>query len=172
MTTRYVATVGDEPFEVVIHSDDRVEVNGQIVTVDLQHIAGGQVWSLLVENHAYEVHTEFAEGSWEVLIDGERHEVVVEDERLRRLKALGGKAAKAGGDVPIKAPMPGLVVKVPVAEGQPVAANQTIVILEAMKMENELRAPRAGVIKSVKVQPGQPVDQGQVLVIVSEPETS
>lgn len=166
MTTCYTATVEGQSFEVVIHTDGRVEVDDQILAVDLQHIADEQVWSLLVEHRSYEVYTEFIEGQWRVLVDGERHEVVVEDERLRRLKALGGKSAGPGGDVQIKAPMPGLVVKVLVTEGRPVAANQAVVILEAMKMENELRAPRAGRIKSIRVQPGQTVDQGQILLVL------
>lgn len=168
MTTRYTTVVGDRPFEVVIHTDGRVEVDGQVLAVDLQHIADEQVWSLLVEHHSYEVYTEFVEGQWRVLVDGERHEVVVEDERLRRLKALGTKSATPAGDIQIKAPMPGLVVKVLVVEGRPVAANQPVVILEAMKMENELRAPRAGRVKSIRVQPGQTVDQGQVLLVLGE----
>ncbi|HBY98241.1 MAG: biotin/lipoyl-binding protein [Ardenticatenaceae bacterium] len=168
MTTRYTTTVGDRLFEVVIHTDGRVEVDGQMLAVDLQHIADEQVWSLLVEQHSYEVYTEFVEGQWRVLVDGERHEVIVEDERLRLIKALGGKAARSVGDVQIKAPMPGLVVKVLVEEGESVAANQAVVILEAMKMENELRAARAGRIKGVRVQPGQAVDQGQVLLVLGD----
>jgi biotin carboxyl carrier protein len=172
MTTRYTAVVDGQPFEVVIHTDGSIEVDGQPLAVDLQHIAGEEIWSLLVEHRSYEVYAEFVGGQWRILVDGERHEVVVEDERLRKLKALGKPNVRHSGDIQIKAPMPGLVVKVPIAEGQPVAMNQPVVILEAMKMENELRAPQAGRVKSIRVQPGQAVDQGEILLVLGELDTS
>ncbi len=62
--------------------------------------------------------------------------------------------------------MPGLVRGVQVNVGDPIKAKQGLVILEAMKMENELRAPRAGVIKEIRVKPGDKVDQGQTLVVI------
>lgn len=169
MSTRYTTTVGDRTFQIVIHTDGSVEVDGRRVAVDLQHIVGDQVWSMLVNNHSYEVYAEFIEGEWRVLVDGERHDVDVEDERLRRLRALSGPGHAPAGDLAIKAPMPGLIVKVLVQEGEAVSVGQPVLLLEAMKMENELRAARAGVVKSVKVQPRQAVDQGSTLLIIGEP---
>jgi biotin carboxyl carrier protein len=171
MSTRYTATVEGQSYEIILHADGTVEIDGRQVQVDMQHIVGNQVWSLLINNQSYEVYGESIEGQWRVLVDGERHEVDVEDERLRRLRALGGPTQGPVGDLAIKAPMPGLIVKIPVSEGQEVSANQAVLILEAMKMENELRAPRAGIVKSIKAQIGTPVDQGAVLLIIGELES-
>ena len=73
---------------------------------------------------------------------------------------LGGQS----GDSAVKAPIPGLVIKVLVTQGDQVQVGQPLIILEAMKMENELRAPRDGVVATVKVKPGNSVNQGETLV--------
>jgi 3-methylcrotonyl-CoA carboxylase alpha subunit len=70
----------------------------------------------------------------------------------------------SGGEFSLKAPMPGLVVAVPVAEGETVSKGQNLVILESMKMQNELRAPRDGVVQRVRVKAGERVEQNQLLV--------
>ncbi|HEU5368134.1 MAG TPA: acetyl-CoA carboxylase biotin carboxyl carrier protein subunit, partial [Ktedonobacterales bacterium] len=93
--------------------------------------------------------------------------VRLEDERERALASLTG-SSHDGGDATVKAPMPGLVVNIPVAVGDAVQRGQTVAVLEAMKMENDLAAPRNGVIKEVKAAKGQAVNQGQPLVIVGE----
>jgi biotin carboxyl carrier protein len=69
----------------------------------------------------------------------------------------------------MKAPMPGLVVNLPVALGDLVQRGQTVAVLEAMKMENDLTAPRSGVVKDIKVAKGQAVNQGQALLVIGEP---
>jgi biotin carboxyl carrier protein len=89
--------------------------------------------------------------------------VRVEDERWRRLRQAKGLDT-AGGELALKAPIPGLVVKVLIADGEQVHTGQSLVILEAMKMENDLRAPRAATVGHVKVKPGDRVEQGQVLL--------
>ena len=90
----------------------------------------------------------------------------MQDERTRHIQSLvgAGKTQKGGGTV--KAPMPGLVVKMLVEPGAAVAAGQGLVVLEAMKMENEIKASAAGVIESVAVKPGQAVEKGAALVVL------
>jgi pyruvate carboxylase subunit B len=100
------------------------------------------------------------------MVAGLRYVVKVQDERSRRLALADRSLRPPEGELPIKAPIPGLVVKVQVAAGQQVAEGETLVILEAMKMENELRAPRAGVIHEVKTDPGAQVTLGQVLLTI------
>jgi biotin carboxyl carrier protein len=95
---------------------------------------------------------------------GLRYVVKVQDERSRRLALVDRSLRPPDGELLVKAPIPGLVVKVPVLQGQEVAEGDTLVILEAMKMENELRAPRAGVIHEVKATPGMQVQLGQTLL--------
>jgi biotin carboxyl carrier protein len=99
-----------------------------------------------------------------VLVAGAQHEVQVQNERARRLARANRDLGAPAGNVAIKAPIPGLVVKVPVAVGQQVAHGETLIILEAMKMENELRAPRAGTIREIRVTTGEQVNLGQVLL--------
>jgi pyruvate carboxylase subunit B len=88
----------------------------------------------------------------------------VVDERTRAIRALTGRSGAAAGPRPVRAPMPGLVVRVEVEAGQSVVAGQGVVIMEAMKMENELRAETGGVVARVHAVPGAAVEKGAVLV--------
>ena len=100
------------------------------------------------------------------MVSGLRYLVKVQDERSRRM-ALADRTLRAPeGELAIKAPIPGLVVKVLVAPGQTVAEGETMLILEAMKMENEVRAPRAGVVHEVRVEAGSQVAMGQVVLML------
>ncbi|MBA3533859.1 MAG: biotin/lipoyl-binding protein [Ardenticatenales bacterium] len=171
MSTTYSTYVDGEELEITIHQDGSVEVEGERFEVDLQHISDQVVYSMLMEGQSHEVYASLEEGAWRILLDGERYEVTVEDERTKRLKAFQGPDKKLVGDLQIKAPMPGLVVKIPVEIGQSIAANQPLVILEAMKMENELRAPRAGIVKEIRCETRQPVELHQVLLILGEEPT-
>ena len=101
-----------------------------------------------------------------VLLRGRLYTARVMDERAGRIKQVGGLGA-ATGEVTIKSPMPGLIVAVPVSEGQAVHKGQTVIVLESMKMENELKAPRDGTVTSIKVAPRQSVEQHQPLVVLS-----
>jgi biotin carboxyl carrier protein len=168
MSTTYTTYVDDEELTITIHTDGSVEVDGEVLQVDLQHITDNTVYSMLIEGKSNEIFATLEEGVWRILLDGERYEVVVEDERTKRLKGLQGSDSRMVGDLQIKAPMPGLVVKVPVEPGQKVASGDPLIILEAMKMENELRAPRAGVIKELRVSPRQTVELQQVLLILGD----
>jgi len=99
------------------------------------------------------------------VVDGRRIGVAVESPRR---STSGGRGAAAGGTSAgphtVVAPMPGKIVKVLVRPGDAVQARQGLVVVEAMKMENELRAPRAGTVRALHVQSGDPVDAGQLLV--------
>jgi biotin carboxyl carrier protein len=90
--------------------------------------------------------------------------VQVADERSKRLAEAAGAFAPTSGEINVKSPMPGLIVAIPVVEGQAVKKGQVVAVLESMKMENELKAPREGTIHAIKVQPRQAVEQGQVLL--------
>jgi len=97
-------------------------------------------------------------------IDGRTVSAIV---NARSTGRAGGDAGKsAHGEQPVLAPMPGRVVRVLVAAGDPVAARQSVVVVEAMKMENELRAPKAGRVKEVSVGPGTLVETGRVLMVI------
>ena len=135
-------------------------------------------YSILIGQRSYDVYARLTEGddtsmeggarTIEVLIGGRPYVVAVQDERSRALASLAG-GAHVSGDAPIRAPMPGLVRNVLAEQGAEVQRGQTVVVLEAMKMENDLPSPRAGIVKSVRVEKGQTVNQGDVLAIIGDP---
>ena len=107
-------------------------------------------------------------GRYTVWSDGHRFEVEALDERRRAIRDMAGAGADSGGPSPLVAPMPGLVVKVLVEEGTRVEAGQAMVVIEAMKMENELKAASAGVVVAVRVRQGEAVEKGAMLVDLVE----
>ncbi len=160
---KYVATVDGQAFRVGLAEDGRVTLGGEAVEVDLQSIDGGFHYSLLVGAASHEVFVERCEDVCTVTIDGQRFKVEIEDERARRAGARRAAVEEAGGSE-VVSPMPGVVVAVLVEAGQEVRAGEGLLILEAMKMENEIRAPRSGVVEAVEVAAGQRVSQDDVLV--------
>lgn len=173
---KYIATItptgapvgGGRTYEIELGEDALLHIDGQSFNADLQRIGKLGLYSLLLDSKSYEVHVQETErNGYRVMVSSqgyEGYEVQVLDERAYRASQVSGASAGGAGDSAIKAPIPGLVVKVLVEEGAEVAAGQTLVILEAMKMENELRAPRPGVIATIKAKPGNSVNQGDVLV--------
>lgn len=162
---KYFVTVGGR--EVVVElAGERLVVDG--VAIDSAHLTalpGTPIRHLSLDGRSHTLAVEaVGRGLWAVGFQGERHELEVVDERTRHIRSLTGSGQRAVGPSVLKAPMPGLVVRVAVEEGQQVEAGSALVVLEAMKMENELRATAAGVVKAVKVKPGQAVEKGQVLV--------
>ena len=154
--------------EVEMDKEGLIHVGDQVFRADLQRIGNLDLYSLLLDDKSYEVHVQETErNGYRVMISSqgyEGYEVQVLDERAYRASQVSGALAGGASDSAVKAPIPGLVVKVLVHEGDEVKAGQTLVILEAMKMENELRAPRAGMIATIKAKPGNSVNQGDVLV--------
>ena len=103
--------------------------------------------------------------AWEIHFRGRSFQVDVADEmRWRRRRSGGGGTVAAAGLEPLRAPMPGLVLRVEVEKGQDVAQGQGLLIVEAMKMENELRAQAAGRVRHVRVAAGESVRRGDILV--------
>ena len=103
----------------------------------------------------------------QVLLLGHQYPVLVEDEREKRLKAAAGGKVSEAGEFNLKAPMPGLVVSIPVQQDEHVTKGQVLLILESMKMQNELRAPRAGKVVRIRVKPGDTVEQRQTLLTLA-----
>lgn len=163
---KYIATINGREFTIVVENEHHVVVNGQRLEVDMQRIEPSQLYSLLVNSVSHEMVVEESGHLFRVMLNGELFEVRVEDERMRRLSRAGHQLPSPVGEAHVKAPIPGLLTRVLVEPGQVVSAGQTLALLEAMKMENELRAPRDGVISRVAVQPGQRVEQGQLLITI------
>ncbi len=128
--------------------------------------AGSRSIRLLVNNKSYEGYMYPDDDDWEVLLQGIMYSVNVEDERERRLRQALGEGPTLTGEFHLKAPMPGLVVSVPVSDGQEVAKGDVLIILESMKMQNELKSPRDGKISRLRVKVGDSVERKQTLLSV------
>lgn len=165
---RYFVTVDGREFEVDMRGAVP-SVDGDPMDAHMEQLSGTPVRHLLADGRSYTlVARDGSDGQWEIHLDGDRFEVEVVDERTRAIRAMTGQGAAARGPRPIKAPMPGLVVRVDFEEGDRVKAGQTVAIMEAMKMENELKAESDGVVARVLVGAGEPVEKGAVLVELAE----
>jgi biotin carboxyl carrier protein len=161
---RYHVTIGGRRFEVELGVDG-VTVDGRPAEVSLAHADGTPVRGLRVGAETYRlVADRRASGRWKVHLRGRALDVDVVDERTQAIRDMTGAGTAPLGPRPIVAPMPGMVVKVEVAVGDVVREGQGMVIVEAMKMENELRASGPGRVTRVHVQRGQAVEKDQVLV--------
>ncbi len=163
---KYITEVGKQTFEIEVQRDDQVIVNGEVRNIDLHINDSHGVFSLLIDNKSYEVVVDEQDGVYQVLIAGQLYEVKVTDERSKRLAEAGGGLQGGSGDASVRSPMPGLIVAIPVTEGQEVTAGMTVVILESMKMQNELKAPANGVVSKINVAAGDNVEQNKVLVVI------
>jgi biotin carboxyl carrier protein len=162
----YTCIIGERTYEIRPGANQTIEVNGEPHRVDFQTIDAGALYSLLIDNRSWQVLAERNGDEYRISIDGELYVVTVQDERTRKIQKALSRAAKETGEFVLQAPMPGLVRGVSVQPGQEVQKGQGLVILEAMKMENELRAPRVGVVRDIRVKPGDAVELGQALVVM------
>lgn len=163
---KYVTKIGDTEFIVDVLDKDHVMLNGKVMDINFETISGQPVYSLVIDGKSYEAYVYEGEDQWQVLLLGHQYPAQVQDERERRLKAAAGGGLIEAGEFQLKAPMPGLVVSVPVDEGQQIDKGQVLLVLESMKMQNELKSPRAGKVGRIRVKPGQSVEQRQVLLTV------
>ncbi len=162
---KYLTTVNGQTFEIDINQGGRVTIDGEERIVDFQMISQS-LFSALIDNASFEVLIEEREGRYNVLMFGDLYEVEVADERQQRLLRSSTGFEVAQGEIAIRSPMPGLIVAVPVAEGQAIKQGDALCVLESMKMENELKAPRDGVVVRVHVARGDRVEQNKPLVTI------
>ena len=161
---KYIVSVAGREIEVEVDGD-RVTVEGSTRTATLRAVPGTPSRQLLIEGYPSALTMRSAgRGQWSVELGGDRWDVEVVDERTRHIRSLTAGAERRRGPVILRAPMPGLVVRVLVEPGQEVASGAGLVVLEAMKMENELKAPGAGKVGAIRAEAGQAVEKGQVLV--------
>ncbi len=151
---------------VVELTSDGVRVDGALHAAHLADIAGTPVQLVTIGNavHRVAVRRTGLRGRYSLWIDGYRFDVEALDERTRTIRDMTAASARTAGPAPLVAPMPGLIVRVDARAGEQVQAGQGLVVMEAMKMENELRAPAGGTVRAVYVSPGMAVEKGAVLV--------
>ena len=163
---KYVATIGEREILVEIINEQQVNVDGVIYNIDFESVSENTVYSLLANNKSFDALVYEGDEGWQVLLLGSQYIFQVEDEREKRLRASLGGRIPENVDYHLRAPMPGLIIALPVSEGQEVNKGDVLVLLESMKMQNELRSPRAGKINRVRVKPGDSVEQRDTLLSV------
>ncbi|MBI4508057.1 MAG: biotin/lipoyl-binding protein [Deltaproteobacteria bacterium] len=144
----------------------RVIIDGQEHLVDARPLEGGS-WSMLIDGKQWVADVEPGkDGDLLVEINGTSTAIKIIDPRRRMLAQAALRPKAQGGPETVRAPMPGRVVKVLAKAGERVTAGQGLVVIEAMKMENELRAPRDALVQSVQVKEGQAVEAQEPLVVI------
>jgi len=163
---KYVTTVGGQEFSIEIVDEHHVILDGKPYEIDFVMVGNQPVYSLLVNGESYDAHVYPDENLWQIMFQGGVYSAIVVDEREKRLRAaMGGKVAEHQ-EYHLRAPMPGLVVSVPVHEGQAINKGEVLLVLESMKMQNELRSPRSGVVARLRVKPGDRVEQKETMMSV------
>ncbi len=168
----FITTVGSETHEVEVTQDDgryRIVIDGRVWDVDARLTAQG-ISSLLIDGVSHVADVDDEDGACVVEVGGERYSIQVEERTRYIIRTRGGAAGGAAGQT-VKAPLPGKVTHIAVRAGDPVIAGQALVVIEAMKMENELKAAAAGTVSDVRVAPGQAVNAGDVLVVIAPEAT-
>jgi biotin carboxyl carrier protein len=166
---KYVVDLNGKRQEVELDGG-AAELDGETVSAHLEDIEGTPVRLVTIgrEVHRVVARRGASRGSYTLWVDGYRFEGEALDERTRAIRDITAASSKSSGPAPVNAPMPGLVVRVNVVVGDKVQAGQGVVVMEAMKMENELRASAAGVVKAVFAEVGKAVEKGTVLVELEE----
>jgi biotin carboxyl carrier protein len=163
---KYVATTGGREILVEIVDEHHIIVDGVSYEIDFESVSEQTVYSLLANNKSHDALVYESEEGWQVLLHGSQYVLVVEDEREKRLRETLGGGPPQDVDYHLRAPMPGLIVTVPVEEEQEIEAGDVLVVLESMKMQNELKSPRPGKVSRVLVKPGDSVEQRDTLLSV------
>jgi acetyl/propionyl-CoA carboxylase alpha subunit len=165
---KYVVQIEGKSYQVDIRELDgeiRVDLDGVQVQADSAYVKGKDFVSFLFNHRSFDLHFSKNEEKVSVFFGGKKYDCVLEDERSGRLKRLGALKVDTKKEQELRSPMPGLITSIEVKEGDVVVAGQGVVIVEAMKMENELKAKHDGKVREVKVKKHQAVDKDQLLIV-------
>jgi len=163
----YEVSVGDRRLRVDLAGDGRFLIDDAVVAAETTEIVRGRQWSVRISGRSHEV-TVLTTGPLRLLVDGHETEASALDERAAA--AARGASSLRGGHHELRAPMPGLLKTVHVAEGDLVESGAPLMTLEAMKMENELLAPARGRVVRLAVVAGTKVEGGAMLAVLEEAE--
>jgi acetyl/propionyl-CoA carboxylase alpha subunit len=165
---KYIVDLAGERHEVEI-GPDGVTFNGEAVHASLSDIPGSPTSQVSIGDRVHRVIARkgASRGAYTVLLNGHRFDVEALDARARAIRDLSAATTGVSGPAPLVAPMPGMIVRVAVVPGDTVVAGQGLIVMEAMKMENELRAAGPGTVTAVRVIAGTAVQKGAILVELS-----
>jgi len=164
MSSYYVLMSGRE-YQVEIRADGTVEIGGFDGTVSIEPLSANTC-SVLMEGSSLTVVSARNEDSYHALLANAETEVRVETERERQVKRYAFGSGNSHKRLEVRAPMPALIARVEVVVGEEVSAGQGLLVLEAMKMENEIKAHQPGNVKEVFVTNGATVEKGQLLMLL------
>jgi len=165
----YQVIVENSTFEIEI-SDDQVRIDGEEVLVDLTALEKANEYSLILEGISQPIHaTQQGRGTWDILWNKRSFHISVLDRLGRAIKGVEQQESQVEHPEAVVAPMPGTVVDLKVEEGDSVEAGQGLVIVEAMKMENEVKAGAGGCVQIIHVASGDTVEKGTVLLELVPP---
>ena len=160
----YIVKVDNREFKVDLEKDGRgfkVYLDGKERIVEVVNEKGTQV-TLIIDNRSFNITLE---SDGQILVNNEAYSIEITDEQIQKFIKAGTKNIHEK-ELAIKAPMPGLIVEVFVKEGDPVNMGQSLLVVEAMKMQNEMNAPRDGIVKKVLVEKGQSVNSGDAFLVI------
>ena len=163
----YLVKIGNKEYTVTIDSAThpiKVKIDGQPVETFYSTRADNSQIQLLMNNRSYDVEVAKQNGDFSVFIYGREFSLYAEDKRLAEIRKVAGMGGGAESRRELAAPMPGLVTKILKRPGDLVTRGESIIIVEAMKMENEIKALIDGTIKEIKVSEGQSIDKNFVMV--------
>lgn len=163
---KYIAEISGQEYLIEILNEGKVKIDGEVYEISFEAVRQQMTYSLLVNGKSFETNIYQENGSWEVLMRGNRYSVDVVDEREKRLRSAAGASQIRHDKYYVQAPMPGLVIDIPVDEEQEVKEGDVLLILESMKMQNELTSPREGTVTRINVKIDENVDRNQTLLIV------
>jgi biotin carboxyl carrier protein len=170
MAPKYRLKLGKDTHEVEVEPDHaggfHVTLDERTSTVSIERINDSARYSLIVDGKTYDVFAEEGPTGYHVIVGGRT--IAVGTQTGRRGGGAGGESldVDAGGEWVLKSPMAGVVREIAVSADDEVTEGQVLILVEAMKMQNELRARRAGTVKAVYVSVGQRVDQGTPLLVL------
>ncbi|MBI5419332.1 MAG: acetyl-CoA carboxylase biotin carboxyl carrier protein subunit [Deltaproteobacteria bacterium] len=163
----YIGTIGEKEVKVTVLEVGiaryKVTIEGKDHLVDA-HQVQDSVWSILYGSTSFEADVQKRDDEYEVLIAGDCHKFSLMNEQRKALMRSAGKGA--AGKAMVASPMPGKVVKLLVEVGEEVKTDQGVIVVEAMKMENELKSAVTGKVKEIFVKEGEVVESGAKLLLV------
>jgi len=163
----YIATIDGKEYTIELIDEHRILIDGKEYEIDFEGVGDRSLYSLLFAGRSFDALVHPEENAWRVTFQAETYVANVEDEREKRLRAALGATSYAHQEFLLRAPMPGLVVSVPVENGQEVQQGDVLLVLESMKMQNELRSPRPGTVNRLRVKSGDRVEKRETLLSIT-----
>ncbi len=159
------SNIGEKQFSWSFMEDRSISMNGNRYEVDIQKISPGR-YSLLFNGKSFHAIVTSNDFTYTILTNGHYYKIEIAASRKKKLNPHFSVSQKINSDIEIRSPMPGMVVRCEVEEGTVISAGDGLLILEAMKMENEIRATKHGTVKKILVRDKQIVDKGELLLII------